>query len=75
MAEIIMRKDMRKLNIPNKLNHKPQAHGRVYKENKEKENKETEKNESTLKFCSHFQNLYKKTGKADGNKTQETDSP
>ena len=28
--------DMRKTNIQNKLNHKPQAHARVYKENKEK---------------------------------------
>ena len=34
MAEIII---MRKTSIPNKLNHKPQAHARVCKENKEKE--------------------------------------
>ena len=39
MAEIIIRKDMRKVNIPNKLNHKPQAHGRVHEEKENKEKK------------------------------------
>ena len=30
---------MRKTNIPNKLNHKPQAHARVCDENEEEKNK------------------------------------
>ena len=37
---------MRKTNIPNKLNHKPQAHARVCDENKEDE----KKNDCRLKY-------------------------
>ena len=37
---------MRKTNIPNKLNHKPQAHARVCDENVEDE----EKNDCRLKY-------------------------
>ena len=32
---------MRKTNIPNKLNHKPQAHARVCDENEEEDEKKT----------------------------------
>ena len=32
---------MRKTNIPNKLNHKPQAHARVCDENEEEDGKKT----------------------------------
>ena len=39
---------MRKTNISKKLNHKPQAHARVCKENAEEENKE--KNDCRLKY-------------------------
>ena len=38
---------MRKTNIPNKLNHKPQAHARVCDENKEEDEK---KNDCRLKY-------------------------
>ena len=38
---------MRKTNIPNKLNHKPQAHARVCDENEEDEKK---KNHCRLKY-------------------------
>ena len=37
---------MRKTNIPNKLNHKPQAHARVCDENEEEKNK----NDCRLKY-------------------------
>ena len=37
---------MRKTNIPNKLNHKPQAHARVCDENEENK----EKNDCRLKY-------------------------
>ena len=39
---------MRKTNIPNKLNHKPQAHARVCDENKEEEDEK--KNDCRLKY-------------------------
>ena len=38
---------MRKTNIPNKLNHKPQAHARVCDENEEEDEK---KNDRRLKY-------------------------
>ena len=40
---------MRKTNIPNKLNHKPQAHARVCDENKEEE-EDGKKNDCRLKY-------------------------
>ena len=40
---------MRKTNIPNKLNHKPQAHARVCDENQEEE-EEKEINDCRLKY-------------------------
>ena len=40
---------MRKTNIPNKLNHKPQAHARVCDENEEEED-EKKKNDCRLKY-------------------------
>ena len=40
---------MRKTNIPNKLNHKPQAHARVCDENAEEED-EKKKNDCRLKY-------------------------
>ena len=40
---------MRKTNIPNKLNHKPQAHVRVCDENEEEED-ENKKNDCRLKY-------------------------
>ena len=39
---------MRKTNIPNKLNHKPQAHARVCDENEEEEDEK--KNDCRLKY-------------------------
>ena len=39
---------MRKTNIPNKLNHKPQAHARVCDENAEEEDEK--KNDCRLKY-------------------------
>ena len=39
---------MRKTNIPNKLNHKPQAHARVCDENAEEDEKK--KNDCRLKY-------------------------
>ena len=39
---------MRKTNIPNKLNHKPQAHARVCDENEEEDEKK--KNDCRLKY-------------------------
>ena len=39
---------MRKTNIPNKLNHKPQAHARVCDENQEEEEKKI--NDCRLKY-------------------------
>ena len=41
---------MRKTNIPNKLNHKPQAHARVCDENEEEEEDEKKKNDCRLKY-------------------------
>ena len=41
---------MRKTNIPNKLNHKPQAHARVCDENAEEEEDEKKKNDCRLKY-------------------------
>ena len=40
---------MRKTSIPNKLNHKPQAHARVCDENEEEEEDE-KKNDCQLKY-------------------------
>ena len=40
---------MRKTNIPNKLNHKPQAHARVCDENAEEE-EDGKKNDCRLKY-------------------------
>ena len=40
--------DMRKTNVSNKLNHKPQAHARVCEENAEEEN--NKKNDCQLKY-------------------------
>ena len=45
---------MRKTNIPNNLNHKPQAHARVCKENVEKNNSQLKYfavKRSTLEAC------------------------
>ena len=47
---------MRKTNIPNKLNHKPQAHARVCDENEEEDEK---KNDCRLKYLRLKDRLWK----------------